>query len=98
MQTSEWLFKVKVTTISFREVNGDTKAQVVTRGFPRVHGMAYSEKLAPVVRVSSIPCLLAPVAYLTLEIHQMDEVTGFLRGGVKEDLSVEVLDGAVGVE
>src|SRR5437667_7030775 len=48
---------------------------------------------APVVKLASIRILLAIAAIYGLEIHQMDVVTAFLAGELKEEIYMEQPEG-----
>ncbi len=48
---------------------------------------------APVVNFTSIRVMLAKVAILDLELHQMDVVTSFLHGDLDKNIYMEVPDG-----
>ena len=79
----KWVFKKK------HDANGDFirhKARLVVKGFSQQYGIDYSETFAPVVRYTSIRFLLAIAAKYNLEIRQMDAVTAFLNGDLKEEI------------
>lgn len=65
----------------------------MARGFSQIEGVDYSETYAPVVKLSSIRVLLALVAELELLLHQMDVVTAFLNGELKELVYMEQPEG-----
>jgi hypothetical protein len=72
------VFKLK------RDANGQIaryKARLVARGFTQEKGVDYHETSAPTVRVISIRTLLALVAYNDWEVEQLDVVTAY-RGGI----------------
>jgi hypothetical protein len=81
--SNKWVFKVK------RLPNGQIdkyKARLVARGFTQQHGIDYYETFAPVVRMESLRILLAIAASEDLEIHQMDVITAYLAGELKEEV------------
>ena len=52
-------------------------------------------KLSPVVRFASICLILAIVALMDLELHQMDVKTTFLNGELNEEIYMEQLVGFI---
>eukprot|EP00171_Calliarthron_tuberculosum_P000045 IDg45t1 len=80
----KYLFKVKVDS---------PKVRIVAMGCHQVHGVEYTETVAPVVKLTSIRIFLATVAVMDLETGQMDVITAFLNGDLDEDIYMEVPDG-----
>lgn len=79
----KWVFKTK------RNAKGETvryKARLVVKGFTQQEGIDYHETFSPVVKYTSIRFLLAIAAKFNLNIRQMDAVTAFLQGNLKEDI------------
>lgn len=79
----KWVFKTKL------DANGNVfkhKARLVGKGCSQKHGIDYTETFAPVVRYTSIRFLIALAAKLNLHIHQMDAVTAYLNGELKEEI------------
>ena len=91
--TSKWVFNVKDLPGSNGGFTQKAKARLVARGFQQVHGVDYNETYAPVVKLTSIRVLLAIVAHMDLELHQMDVVTAFLNGDIEEDIYMEQPEG-----
>jgi len=69
------------------------KARLVARGFSQIYGVDYLDTYAPVVKLASIRILLAIAAIYGLEIHQIDVVTAFLAGDLKEEIYMEQPEG-----
>ncbi len=72
----KWVFKIK------QGANGEVeryKARLVARGFTQTYGVDYNETFAPVIKFTSIRCILALAALEDMEIHQMDVKTASLK-------------------
>ena len=79
----KWVFRVKY------DGNGNVKCfkgRLVAQGFSQRHGVDYGEVFSPVAHLSSIRVLLAFAAENKLQIHQMDVVSAFLNGELKEEI------------
>ena len=79
----KWVFRVKY------DGNGNVKcfkSRLVAQGFSQRHGVDYGEVFSPVAHLSSIRILLAFAAENKLQIHQMDVVSAFLNGELKEEI------------
>jgi hypothetical protein len=71
------------------------KARLVARGFTQTYGVDYNETLAPVIKFTSIRCILALATLEDMEIHQMDVKTTFLNGKIEEEIYMEQPQGFV---
>jgi len=79
---NKWVFKIKC------RVDGSIdkfKARLMAKGFTQIQGIDYEETFSPVVRFASICILLALVAYLDLELFQIDVKTAFLNENLEEE-------------
>ena len=88
----KWVFKAK------RGEDGKVerlKARLVAKGYSQTYGENYDETFSPVVRFSSIRTLLAFAIQNNMLIHQMDVVTAFLNGKLKEEIYMQQPPGYV---
>ena len=60
-----------------------------------MHGVDYEEIFSPVVHLSSIHALIAFAAERKLHVHQMDVVSAFLNGELKEEIYMKQPPGYV---
>ena len=79
----KWVFRVKYDDKG--EVNR-FKGRLVAQGFSQKRGIDYEEVFSPVAHLLSIRVLLAFTAENKLQVHQMDVVSAFLNGDLKEEI------------
>ena len=62
---------------------------MVSKGFTQEVGIDYEETFSSVVKFTSIRLLLAIVACLDLELHQIDVKTTFINGELNKEIYME---------
>lgn len=77
----------------FRVKNEGPKARVVAVGCHQLYGVDYLETFAPVVKLTTIRAVLALAAHYDLEVEQMDVITAFLNGDLKDEIYMEIPEG-----
>ena len=82
----KWVFRVKYDGAGQVE---RYKGRLVARGFSQKYGIDYDETFSPVARFSSIRTLLSYAVEKGMQVHQMDVVTAFLNGDLKEEIYME---------
>ena len=88
----KWVFKLKHSCDDTVE---RFKARLVAKGYTQKYGIDYDETFSPVVRFSSIRCLLAFAVQNDFLIHQMDVETAFLNGKLDEEIYMQQPEGYV---
>ncbi|MCO5609562.1 hypothetical protein L7F22_063791 [Adiantum nelumboides] len=69
--------------------NQSHKARLVVKGFKQQQGIYFDEIFPPVVKMTTLHCVLALVAKEDMELVQMDVKTMFLHGDLHEDIYMQ---------
>eukprot|EP00253_Pinus_taeda_P032276 PITA_32276 len=88
----KWVFKLKR---GVDDTEDRYKVRLVAKGFSQKAGIDFHEIFSPVVKIVSIRIVLALVALLDLELHQLDVKTAFLHGDLDEEIYMEQPEGFV---
>uniref|UniRef100_A0AAV1VML5 Reverse transcriptase Ty1/copia-type domain-containing protein n=1 Tax=Peronospora matthiolae TaxID=2874970 RepID=A0AAV1VML5_9STRA len=78
---TKWVFKIK------RKADGSIekyKARLVAKGFKQKYGIDYTETFSPVVKYVTLRMVVAITKYFDWTLDQLDVVTAFLYGEMKE--------------
>ena len=65
----------------------------MAKGFTQKEGIDYHETFSPVSKKDSFRIIMALVAHLDLELHQMDVKTVFLNGDPEEEVYMKQPEG-----
>ncbi len=86
----KWVFQIK------RKANGGVdhyKVRLIAKGFFQTQEVNFDRTYAPMVKFISIKTILALVATLNLEVHQMDMKCVFLNGELVKDVLHDATEG-----
>ena len=80
---SKWVYKVKV----YGDGHIDRyKARLVAQGYTQRKGADYDETFSPVIRMESVRTVVGLAVQNGLKLHQLDIMTAFLNGELKEEV------------
>uniref|UniRef100_A0AAV1V9M7 Integrase catalytic domain-containing protein n=1 Tax=Peronospora matthiolae TaxID=2874970 RepID=A0AAV1V9M7_9STRA len=87
---TKWVFKIK------RKADGSVekyKARLVANGFKQKYGIDYTEAFSPVVKYVTLRMVIAITKYFDWPLDQLDVVTAFLYGVMKEKVYCVIPEG-----
>ena len=79
-----------------RKVDGSIekyKAQLVAKGFKQKQGIDYTETFSPVDKYATLRMVIAITKYFDWSLDQLDVVTAFLYGEMKEKVFCAIPEG-----
>uniref|UniRef100_A0AAV1TF55 Integrase catalytic domain-containing protein n=1 Tax=Peronospora matthiolae TaxID=2874970 RepID=A0AAV1TF55_9STRA len=87
---TKWVFKIKRKA---DESIDKYKARLVAKGLEQQYGMDYTETFSPVVKYVTLRMVIAVAKYFGWTIDQLDVVTAFLYGVMKEQVFCVIPEG-----
>ena len=82
----KWVYKMKVTDSASKP---RYKARLVAKGFKQQEGIDFEEIFSPVVKMTTLRCVLALAAQMDMELVQMDVKIAFLHGDLQEEIYMQ---------
>ena len=86
----KWIYKLKVTSNVSKP---RYKARLVAKGFRQQEGVDFDEIFSPVVKMTTLRCVLALAAHMDMDLVQMDVKTAFLHGDLQEEIYMQRPEG-----
>ncbi|GJS34112.1 putative ribonuclease H-like domain-containing protein [Tanacetum coccineum] len=90
--STKWVFRIKRDE---RSIVVKNKARLVAQGFRQEEGIDYDEVFAPVARIEAIRLFLAFASFMGFPVYQIDVMSVFLYGTIREEVYVHQPPGFV---
>nr|GEY31992.1 hypothetical protein [Tanacetum cinerariifolium] len=88
----KWLWKNKLDEENTVIRN---KSRLVAKGYAQKEGVDFEESFTPVARLEAVRSFIVYAAHKSFTVYQMDVITAFLYGPLKEEVYVNQPDGFV---